>query len=129
MEDADSFAGPGPDFVHAKALEEGRFLIQHCTSCGSHVFMPRVLCPHCGGARLEWTPIAGRGSVYSTTVVRRKPEHGGDYDVSLIDLQEGVRLMSRVEEIEPDAVHIGMDVKARIIETTSSGHVLTFVPA
>jgi len=128
MEDADSFAGPGPDFVHAKALEEGRFLIQHCTSCGSHVFMPRVLCPHCGGARLEWTPIAGRGTVYSTTVVRRKPEHGGDYDVSLIDLQEGVRLMSRVEEIEPAAVHIGMDVKARIIETTS-GNVLTFVPA
>ena len=128
MDDTDSFAGPGPDFVHAEALKEGRFIIQECASCGNHVFMPRVLCPHCGGARLKWTPIEGHGKVYSTTVVRRKPEQGGDYDVSLIDLQEGVRLMSRVEEIEPTAVRIGMDVRARIIETTS-GNVLTFVPA
>lgn len=128
MDDTDSFAGPGPDFVHAEALEEGHFIIQECASCGNHVFMPRVLCPHCGGARLKWTPIEGHGKVYSTTVVRRKTEQGGDYNVSLIDLQEGVRLMSRVEEIKPAAVRIGMDVRARIVEKTS-GNVLTFVPA
>ena len=128
MSSTDIFSGPGPDSVHARALEEGRFAIQRCAGCGEHIFMPRVLCPHCGDSRLEWAPIDGRGTVYSATVVRRRPEQGGDYNVSLIDLHEGARLMSRVEGIEPAAVRIGMNVSARIAKT-DSGNVLIFVPA
>jgi uncharacterized OB-fold protein len=128
MSSTDIFSGPGPDSIHAKALEEGRFAIQRCAGCGKHIFMPRVLCPHCGDSRLEWAPIDGRGTVYSATVVRRRPEQGGDYNVSLIDLHEGARLMSRVEGIEPAAVRIGMNVSARIAKT-DSGNVLIFVPS
>jgi Predicted nucleic-acid-binding protein containing a Zn-ribbon len=59
---------------------------------------------------------SGLGTVYSTTIVRRKAEDGGDYNVALIDLKEGVRMMSRVEGISPEAVAIGMSVQARIID-------------
>lgn len=59
---------------------------------------------------------SGQGTVYSTTVVRRKAEAGGDYNVALIDLKEGVRMMSRVEGISPEAVAIGMPVQATIID-------------
>jgi len=105
---------PGPEFQYQERLSQGRFEIQKCAGCGKHVFYPRVLCPHCGADRLAWVAPSGRGVVYSTTVVRRKPADGGDYNVALVDLEEGVRMMSRVAEIAPETVRIGMKVKARV---------------
>lgn len=129
------FAGPGPDAQFAARLRAGRFEIQRCEDCARHVFMPRVLCPHCGSARLSWVAPSGRGEVYSCTTVRRKAESGGDYNVSIIALDEGPHLMSRVEGIAADAVRIGMRVRAQIMggegapvlvfrpeETTGGGH-------
>ncbi len=104
----------GPDKVYANQLASGQFRIQHCDDCGRHVFYPRNICPHCGGDALSWTEPKGTGTVYSTSVVRRKAEAGGDYNVALIDLDEGVRMMSRVEGVAPTAVRIGMRVKARV---------------
>jgi uncharacterized OB-fold protein len=54
--------------------------------------------------------------VYSTSVIRQKPEKGGDYNVALIQLEEGPRLLSRVMDVEPDKVTIGMAVSAHIAE-------------
>ncbi len=54
------------------------------------------------------------GTVYATTCTRRPADKGGDYNVALIDLAEGPRMMSRVEGIAPDKVQIGMKVKARV---------------
>lgn len=78
------------------------------------MFYPRQLCPHCASCALSFVEPKGTGTVYSSTVVRRKPESGGDYDVSLVDLDEGIRMMSRVEGVAPGAVRIGMRVKARV---------------
>src|SRR5437868_3998717 len=104
----------GPDQVYATQLAAGQFRIQRCQDCHRHVFFPRNICPHCGGDTLAWTDPKGCGTVYSTSVVRRKAEAGGDYNVVLIDLDEGVRMMSRVEGIAPADVRIGMRVKARV---------------
>ena len=117
----------GAEARYQAALNEGRFLIQRCDDCGKHIFYPRMVCPHCGGASLSWVEPKGTGVVYSTTTVRRKPEAGGDYDVSLIDLDEEVRMMSRVEGIAPTEVKIGMRVRARVIDNKGSGLVV-FTP-
>ncbi len=117
----------GAEARYQAALNEGRFLIQRCKSCSKHVFYPRVVCPHCGGEALDWVEPKGTGSVYSTTTVRRKPEAGGDYDVSLIDLDEGVRMMSRVEGIPPTEVKIGMRVRAKVVDNKGAGLVV-FTP-
>ena len=114
----------GAEIRYQSALNEGRFLIQRCNDCGKHVFYPRVVCPHCGGASLAWVEPKGTGVVYSTTTVRRKPEAGGDYDVSLIDLDEGVRMMSRVEGLPPTGVKIGMRVRAKVIDNKGAGLVV-----
>jgi uncharacterized OB-fold protein len=113
--DAAAFAGPGPEKLYRDALEQERFQIQRCRSCGKHVFYPRALCPHCGSTDLEWVAASGRGTVYSTTVIRRRKEEGGDYNVALIDFAEGPRMMSRVEGVAPTEVKIGMAVTARIV--------------
>lgn len=104
-------------------LDEGEFVIQRCEGCGGHVFFPRALCPHCGSTALVFEPTEGLGTVHSTTTVRRAAEAGGDYNVSLIDLDEGVRMMSRVEG-EPGEVAIGQRVRARIAQRNGHGLVV-----
>jgi len=116
MSDATSSSAVGADKYYRDQLDQGNFLIQRCQSCTTGVFYPRMICPHCGSDKLEWFAPSGNGVVYSTTVVRRKAEQGGDYNVALIDLAEGPRMMSRVEGIAPDAVSIGMPVSARVAD-------------
>jgi uncharacterized OB-fold protein len=106
----------GPQKQYFDALAAGSLQIQRCDACARHVFYPRIQCPHCGGALLSWTAASGLGTVYSCTVFRRRPADGGDQQISLIDLDEGVRMMSRVENVDPGAVAIGMRVRARIAQ-------------
>ncbi|MBV7481838.1 Zn-ribbon domain-containing OB-fold protein [Bordetella sp. BOR01] len=110
----------GPEKHYHDQLAQGRFQIQRCQACAQAVFYPRMICPHCGADRLDWITPSGKGTIYSTTVVRRKAEHGGDYNVALVDLEEGVRMMSRVDGIAPGAVAIGMAVQAHVIDAGDS---------
>jgi uncharacterized OB-fold protein len=104
-----------PDSEFRAFLAEGRFMIQRSKGDGSHVFYPRAIAPGTGARDLEWVQASGRGVVYSTTVVRKKPPEPS-YNVALIDLAEGPRMMSRVEGVDPAAVAIGMAVQARIVD-------------
>ena len=106
----------GPDATYFRYLESGDCRIQKCSGCGAHVFQPRVMCPACAGDALDWVVPSGDGTVYSTTVIRRRADRGGDYNVCLIDLAEGVRMMSRVEGMAPYAVTIGLPVSARLTD-------------
>jgi hypothetical protein len=122
------FDGPGPEATFRAHLAEGRFMIQRSASTGKYVFFPRVMMPGTGEADLEWIEASGVGTVYATTVTRRRPEHGGDYNVALIDLAEGPRMMSRVVGIDPGEVTIGMKVKAKVDDLNGAPAVL-FEPA
>lgn len=113
--------------VYFSHLAEGHFMIQCCAACGKHVFYPRVLCVHCGSCQLDWVAPAGTGTVYSSSIVRKKPEDGGNYNVVLVDLDEGVRMMSRVDGLPLDRIAIGMRVKAKIIAGNETPMVI-FVP-
>ena len=108
------FTGPGPVQAFQDALQQGKFMIQQCKDCGQHVFYPRVLCNHCGSVHLKWVDATGRGEVYSTSVVRQRPEKGGDYNIAIISLEEGPRMMSRVVDVAPEEVKIGTKVSAHI---------------
>jgi uncharacterized OB-fold protein len=122
MQAPSSYTRPpgGVELFYQDALDHGQFMLQQCDACGAHVFFPREICPHCGGARLTWQTARGAGTVHAVTTVRRKPEAGGDYNVSLIDLDEGVRLMSRVEGVAAAEVRIGLRVYAQV--TQQNGH-------
>lgn len=99
----------GPQAEYFDMLAKGQFHIQRCDDCAAAVFYPRTHCPGCGGG-LSWIKPDGKAVVYSATTVRRKPEQGGDYVVALVDLSEGVRLMTQIVNCAPDEVHIGMQV-------------------
>ncbi|MFL6698064.1 MAG: Zn-ribbon domain-containing OB-fold protein [Vitreoscilla sp.] len=116
-----------PEQEYFEHVAAGRFMIQKSRSTGGYVFYPRVAEPGTGATDLEWVPASGRGTVYSTTTIRQKPPTP-NYNVALIDLEEGPRMMSRVEGIAPESVRIGMAVAARIVREGEQSLVV-FVPA
>ena len=106
---------PGPTQQWREALAQGRFLLQRVRASGAVIFPPRIAEPGAGDDDWEWLEAGGLGVVYSATLVHRKPPET-PYNVVLVDLDEGPRMMSRVDGVEAGAVRIGMRVQARIIE-------------
>jgi uncharacterized OB-fold protein len=100
-----------PYATYVSHLEKGELAYQFSPAANRAVFFPRVICPFTGSDTLEWRVSKGRGTVHATTVVF--PAEGAPFNVALVDVEEGFRLMSRVEDIAPDAVTIGMRVKFR----------------
>ena len=95
------------------ACNEGRLVIQQCDGCARWQFYPRHVCSHCGGGDLLWKEAAGTGRVASYTVVRRaiSKAYTAPYVIALIDLDEGVRMMSQLREVDPDTVSVGQCVE------------------
>ena len=120
-------ASTGPEAQWRAALADGRFLLQRAVSSGTVFFPPRLAEPGTGDDDIEWIEASGMGLVYSLTLVSPKPP-AEPYNVVLVDLDEGARLMSRVDGIAPDALRIGQRVRARIIEENGAP-LLVFVPA
>jgi uncharacterized OB-fold protein len=103
--------GPGPEMQYRAFLRAGRFMIQRSAASGRYVFYPRVAAPGTGATDLEWVEASGLGTVYSITVNRTRT---GSYNIALVELDEGPRLMTRIEGVE--TAPIGARVKARIAE-------------
>jgi uncharacterized OB-fold protein len=124
--EAQSIASLHPEKEFHAFLAEGKFMIQRSRSSGRHIFFPRVCEPVTGATDLEWVPASGRGTVYSTTtILPRAPAE--PYNVTLVDLEEGPRIMSRVDGIKAEDVRIGSAVEARIIEEEGKPLII-FVP-
>ena len=77
---------------------------------------------------LEWVEASGEGEIYATTATSRRVEQGGDYNISLVTLKEGPRMMARVVGIDPHEVKIGMAVTADIQEVEGT-RAIVFQPA
>jgi uncharacterized OB-fold protein len=113
-------AFPVPDAVTQpfwEGVAEGVLRLQRCGTCGRHVFYPRAVCPFCMSAELAWVEASGVGRVHSFTVVHRAPAEYRDevpYVVALVDLDEGVRMMTRLVDVEPAAVRVDMPVEVAI---------------
>ena len=108
-------APDSPLGIYLEHLEKGELAYQFSPDGNAAVFYPRVICPTTGSDNLQWRVSNGLGTVYATTVVT--PQKGDPYNVALIDVDEGFRLMSRVEDIAPLDVRIGMRVKFRVHAT------------
>lgn len=116
-----------PDADYRAHLQQGRFMLLRSRSSGRAFFYPRVAEPGTGNTDLEWVEASGAGTVYSVTVVRARPPQPS-YNVALVDLAEGPRLMTRIDGIAFDAVRIGMPVTARIVQEDEQ-HFVVFEPS
>ena len=93
----------------------GKLLIQRCRSCRGNVFYPRLSCPHCFAADLEWVQSRGRGVIYSYTVVHNNAPSAfaGDtpYVVAVIRLEEGVQMLSNIVDCDSEELRCDMPVE------------------
>ena len=97
-------------------LRDHKLMAQRCNSCGKFfTFPPQGSCPHCLASDYTWTQLSGNGKVYSFVNYHRAwhPSYEGKtpYNVSLIDLDEGPRLISNMIDCAVDQVKIGMPVQ------------------
>ncbi len=109
-------------------LSRNELAYQFSPAAGKAVFFPRLVCPFTGSTKLEWRVSRGLGTVHATTVVH--PREGAPYNVAMIELEEGFRMMSRVEAIDPADVRIGLRVAVRFVTVDSEpAPIPVFVPA
>jgi hypothetical protein len=85
----------------------GEFLLKRCTECGELHYYPRAVCPFCSSDRTEWIAAAGRGVIYSYSVMRRAPE----YAIAYVTLDEGVTVLTNLVDCEFDRLRIGANVR------------------
>jgi len=90
----------------------GRLLARRCAGCGALQHPPSPMCPACGSVDWEVAGLAGTGSVYSW-VVSRHPSRPDDEAriVALIELDEGIRMVSNLFGIDAAAVTPGLRVQ------------------
>ncbi|HEV8298830.1 MAG TPA: OB-fold domain-containing protein [Acidimicrobiales bacterium] len=91
---------------------EGKLLLQRCADCRTICHPPLPMCPVCQSLRHEPFAASGRGSIYSW--IRSKHPTEPDAEpriVVLVELEEGVRLVSNLRDTALEDVHTGMAVQ------------------
>jgi len=115
------------------ATRERRLELQWCRSCERAIHFPREACPSCLGDDLELRPAAGTGTVYAATVIPKAGNPGmrgrEPYVVALVDLPEGVRLLTNVLAEDPASVAVGDPVTVAWEPLADGRHLPVFVPA
>lgn len=107
---------PTPESVEFwEGCKRGELLIQQCRHCGKLRYYPRVACPWCGSEEYRWHKASGKGEVYSFIVVHPPTlpafKDRVPYPVILVELEEGVRMISNMVDCKNEDIRIGMPVE------------------
>jgi uncharacterized OB-fold protein len=96
---------------------QGELRFQRCDAAGCRRWRhpPRVACPECGAEAWPWQPSTGRGTLHSWTVTHQAlaPGFADDlpYAVVVVELEEGVRLVSALRGVALDALELGLPLE------------------
>jgi len=101
-----------------------RLLGKKCGKCGRTFFPPRTVCSECGSRDLQDAKLSERGKVLTYTVIRSPPaeyERYAPYVVGIVELKDGVRVLSQIVDCDPDEVKTGMPVEATFRKVAEAG--------
>ena len=94
-----------------EGCESGQFLIQTCRDCAHTVYPARLFCTNCGSEHLDWIDGGSSGTIYSFTHVfvpfGEVWKAQVPYTSVLIDLDAGVRVVSRLIGAKREDVRVG----------------------
>jgi uncharacterized OB-fold protein len=134
----ENYEKPLPD-VHDETrpfwdgCKKHELLLQKCLECGRFYFYPRSICPHCFSDHNTWMKVSGRGKVYSFTVSFRPATQAFledlPYNIAIVELEEGVRMMSNIVNCDNDDLVIDMPVEVVFDDVTAEFTLPRFKPA
>ncbi|WP_408011257.1 Zn-ribbon domain-containing OB-fold protein [Pseudalkalibacillus sp. A8] len=103
-----------------QSCKDKKLMIQQCDECYEYIFYPRIICPYCTSEKISWVESQGIGTVYSYTIVRKpvSPAFTKDvpYVVAMVELNEGVRMMTHIINVDIEKVQCGMKVKVTFVD-------------
>lgn len=115
-----------------ESARQHKLMIQKCNDCGRNIFYPRKQCPECWSVNLGWFQASGKAKIYSYSVtmagVEERFAEDLPYILALVDLEEGIRMMTNIVDCKPDEVYIGMDVKVFFKDVTEEFSLPMFRP-
>jgi uncharacterized OB-fold protein len=111
---------PRPDKLTApfwEGCKQGELRLQRCANCGAYRLPPRPICAQCLSHESEWVASGGRGRVWSWTIIHPPvlPAFQDDvpYSVVVVELDEGVRLVSNLVDVP--AAEIRADLPVQVV--------------
>jgi uncharacterized OB-fold protein len=114
------------------SLKDRRVAVQRCDDCGAYRYIPKERCPSCLAPKSTWSPVSGRGNLYSYTVVHRAPtpayQADAPYVIAHVTMEEGFRMVANLTGIAPEAVEIGMKVHLVYVDATPDWTLFGFEP-
>src|SRR5882757_4534719 len=99
------------------ALKHHQFVVPRCSDCGHYSWTPHPGCRTCLSDNIGWTPVSGRGTIYSFTVVHRGPG-AFDFDVpyvvvlgELIEQPRPCLVLGNLVGTPSEELYIGMPIR------------------
>ena len=138
IEAAYEWTGPLPTEVNEtapfwSACDRGEFLIQRCRDCNQVQYHYRAICAHCWSDNVDDLPIAGDGTIWTFSVVQvnRSPQFAswGVYATGVVELPEGVKVISRIVCDDPHSLKIGDPVQLAFAKAETGQQIPIFVAA
>lgn len=116
-----------------QATKQGKLLVQHCNDCNCNIFFPKKVCPECWSDNLAWIESTGKAKVntFSVMLDQVEPKFMSDlpYVLAMVDLDEGIRMTTRIVNCKPENVAIGMNVEVVFQDVSSDCALPMFQPA
>jgi hypothetical protein len=119
------------------AAAQNKLVMQRCQGCSAWIWTPRPLCNECGSAAVQWTPMSGKGEIYSFTVIRQVVGRAASkafepdipYVVAWVDLDEGPRMITNIVGCPVEDVKLGMKVSVVFEQASKDIWLPKFKPA
>jgi len=116
-----------------EGTKRGELLIPRCSFCDEFFWYPREACPRCLQTTWEWTPVSGRARLHTFTIVHQPAHPAFNEDVpyafAVIQLDEGVRMMSNVVDCPVEDIKVNMPLEVVFDSVTDDWTLVKFRPA
>ena len=127
---------PEPDEISRPFFEgtlRGELMLQRCADCGTFLALGSRLCTQCLGERLEWTPVSGRGTLFTFGIMHQRYHPGfaaeTPYNVAVVELAEGPRLQTNIVGVKNEDLRVGMPVTVTFERVSEAVALPKFKPA
>jgi uncharacterized OB-fold protein len=112
------------------ACARGELVFLECRACATRFFPPLPACVHCLSEDVHWRRSAGRGSVYSFTVMHREPSPGFAVPsvLAIVEIDEGYAMFGNIVGYDPAEVSIGLPVEVFFEELANGLRLPNFRP-